>query len=171
MRKWSSLKNSPRASIEFANEIDRVSLASVTLEGSCATTFPGVDWRSIDRKSKAAEPSKGRVSRGRTDDPKKKKPVTYRAFFTNGFHPQTSRNSFSRPESRVIAGYQPGLHPRNNASSAHAYGVKHSLFQEEEILADSRISLSRRIELNMIFKGKHHHLEKHEKRQYECSGR
>lgn len=44
---------------------------------------------------------------------------------------------FHVPESRVIAGYQLGLHPRNNASSVHAYRVKHSLFQREELLADS----------------------------------
>jgi len=56
------LKNSPRTNIEFANEIDRASLASVTLEGFFHD-FSRVDWRSIDRKSKAAELSKREVSR------------------------------------------------------------------------------------------------------------
>jgi len=126
------LKNSPRTSIEFASEIDRASLASVTLEGFCH------DFSRIEEVSTGNLRSLPKEEyRGQTDDPKKKKPVTYRAFFTNGFHPQTSRNSFSRPENRVIAGYQPGLHSRNIASFAHAYRVKHSHFQEEEVLADS----------------------------------
>lgn len=135
MRKWSSLKNSPRASIEFASEIDRASLASVTLEGSCHD-FSRVEWRSIGRKSKAVEPSKERVSRPNRR-PEEKETGHLSSLLHQWFSPANLSKLLFTSGNHVIAGYQPGLHPRNNVSSAHAYRVKYSLFQEEEVLANS----------------------------------
>jgi hypothetical protein len=70
-------------------EIDRAFLASVTLEGSCHDFFR-TEWRSIGRKSKATEPSKGSIEAEPATRGKRNRSL-YRAFLANGFHPQTHR--------------------------------------------------------------------------------
>lgn len=85
------LKNSPRASIKFVNKIDRASLASVMLEGFLPRLFQGIEWRSIGRKSEAAEPFKGSIGAKLTTRRKRNRSLiepSLRMVFTRKSHPK-----------------------------------------------------------------------------------